>query len=131
MSTTWKWVIGIGIGVLVIGGIVWYMKSNKKAKIKDAAIKTGAPESVAEQIANSEEPALAARQAGFSGPIAEAIASGFSVAILSPNFAGAKKPTSDPGKGNQWCCASYNSAGVCIDWESRPLGDPCGQMNLS
>lgn len=86
MTTTWKWVIGIGVTLLAIFIVMWVIKRNKKARIKDAAIKTGVPEGTAEVIANSSDPEDAGRQAGLSPAVALAVSEGLSVVSVNPAF---------------------------------------------
>lgn len=77
-------VILIIIGVLIVAGIIYLViKSNKQAKIKNAATSAGIPSSVAQVIAESSDPAAAARSIGVPDGIADAIASG---TTISSNF---------------------------------------------
>jgi hypothetical protein len=80
----------IGLGVLAVAGIGYYMWKKK-----------------------SEKTSSACGCSGFCGDE-------YSNAVAKD------KPTRSAGTGKTWCCAEYNTANECSQWESRDLGSPCG-----
>lgn len=97
-------IILISVTVLILLGIIWLVaKSNKQAKIKDAAIKSGLSNAAATAISQSANPAAAAESVGVSRIAANAIALG--VAVIGNG-------TEIKASGNCPCDNTVN--GVCI-----------------
>lgn len=68
------------IGVLLLTGIIYLIvQSTKKTKIQNAAISSGVPPAIANSIANSSDPAKAARMVGIPSTVADSIANGVAV----------------------------------------------------
>lgn len=68
------------VGVVILVAIMWLIyQSSKKTKIQNAAISSGIPPAIANSIANSSNPAQAARMVGVPANVADSIAAGNSV----------------------------------------------------
>lgn len=72
------------IGVLILIGIIWLIAQGvKKNNIKNAAISSGIPVPIATSIANSSNPAQAARMIGVPDAVAVSIAAGIPVTMAA------------------------------------------------
>lgn len=82
MKTT-NIIIGI-VGALIIIGIIWLIAQGvKKSNIKNAAVSSGIPLPIATSIANSSDPAQAARMVGVPDSVAQSIAAGVPVSMAA------------------------------------------------